>query len=236
MSLPLAFPKETYYKTNYIVLFVVLDSKPKKLTIIGDYISVVRLFTNADLNKVYIGLNRPPEVPLIEIASGVVTPFSEINLTWENSENGKRIAFLIGQEARFTAYREAVVVLNEETISMFVRWGRYVKPVWIDGSEVVAPPANYELVSITVGGNEGYIYGFCITCDELNDFSINWISKGIPKSFKVKVTGAGTICYVDNIALNEGFPADKNTKISLINLNAGNANMKYVARLLYGEV
>jgi len=232
----LSFPRETYYKTNYIFMIVTLDSKPRAIKVIGDYLSVVRLFTNADLNKVYIGFNRPPEIPLIEVAPGVITPFYELNLTWEDSENGKRVAFLIGQEARFTVSREGVVVLNEETLALMIRWGRYVKPIWVDGAEVVAPPANYELVSVTVAGNEGYIYGFCITCDEANDFSIDWISKGVSKNFKIKVTGAGTLCYADAIPINEGSPADKNTKISIKNLNAGSANMKYVARILYGEV
>jgi len=235
-TFPLAFPKETYYKTNYIFMIVVLDSKPKTIRIIGDYLSVVRLFTNADLNKVYIGFNRPPEIPLIEVAPGVITPFYELNLTWEDSEKGKRVAFLIGQEARFTVSREGVVILNEETLSLLIRWGRYVKPIWIDGSEVVAPPANTELVSVTVAGNEGYIYGFCITCDEANDFLIQWISKGISKSLRVKFPDAGSMCYTDHVPINEGSPADKGTKISIVNVNAGSANVKYSARILYAEV
>jgi len=232
---PLSFPRETYFKRNYIFYRVNLDLKPKAIPIIGDYISVVRILTTADLNKVYIGFNQEPVIPLIEIASGVITPFHQLFLTWEDSENGKVITFLIGQEARFTTAKEGVVILNELTLSQLIRWGRYVSPYWVDGVEVTAPTSNTKLVSKTVVGNEGYIYGFYIAVDEANDFMINWVSKGVSKSLRVKVMGAGSLEVIDNIPLNEGSPADKNTEISITNVNNGSAGAKYYARLLYAE-
>jgi len=234
MSL-LVFPRETYFKTNYIVYRVTLDVKPKLLNIIGDYISVVRILTTADLNKVYIGFNQEPSIPLIEISSGVITPFHQLFLTWEDSENGKVVTFLIGQEARFTTAKQGVLILNELTLSQLIRWGRYVSPVWIDGTEVTAPTANTKLVSKVVGGNEGYIYGFYLAVDEANDFLISWVSGGVSKTLKVKIMGAGSLEVIDNIPLNEGSPADKGSEISITNVNAGSAGAKYYARLLYAE-
>jgi len=111
MALPLAFPKEAYSKKNYIDYTVVLDNKPKQLSILGDFISV--LDSNADLTKVYIGFNNPPTIPLARIASGVTTPFIVINLTWEDSETGKFVRFLIGQEARFSVFSQGIIILND---------------------------------------------------------------------------------------------------------------------------
>jgi len=107
----LSFPREAYEKRNYIDYTVDLDKKPKTLSILGDFISV--LDSNANLAKVYIGFNNPPTIPLSRIASGVVTPFTVINLTWEDSESGKFVRFLIGQEAKFEVYRQGVAILDD---------------------------------------------------------------------------------------------------------------------------
>jgi len=115
---PLSFPKEAYFKRNYTALKVDLDVKPKYITVVGDYITVITALTTADTTKVYIGFNQEPVIPLSEVQSGVETPFTQITLSWENSETGKVIWFLIGQEAKFIVSRQGVVVLNQVNVKV----------------------------------------------------------------------------------------------------------------------
>jgi len=111
--LSLRFPESAYFKRNYVIKIVYLDIKPKLIPIVGDRLSVISSLTTADLSKVKIGFNSPPSIPLNEVASGVTTPFHEIFLTWEDSENGKTITFLIGQEARFTVSTQGVTISGD---------------------------------------------------------------------------------------------------------------------------
>ncbi|MEM0261737.1 MAG: hypothetical protein QXN17_03685 [Nitrososphaerota archaeon] len=122
-------------------------------------------------------------------------------------------------------------------LSRFMRWGRDVSPFWVHGTEVTAPAANTNLVSRTVSsGKQGYIYGFFISAGEANDFRINWTSGGTARSIRIVFGGNGSVHYVDFIALNEGFPADSGTNITITNVNAGSSGIVYQARLLYAEV
>jgi hypothetical protein len=117
------------------------------------------------------------------------------------------------------------------------RWGRDVTPAWVDGAEVTAPAAGTALVTKTVGtGKTGYLYGFFISAGEGNHFKINWTSGGSAKSRRIVLSGAGSVQYVDFIALNEGSPADAGTNITITNVNAGGTGTVYQASILYAEV
>jgi len=107
----LAFSMEAYFKRNYILYKVVLDIKPKAIPLTGDFLAV--LDTNSNISKVYIGFNQEPTIPVVKIASGVITPFHQIFLTWEDSENNKYIIFLIGQEAKFSISKEGIAILED---------------------------------------------------------------------------------------------------------------------------
>ena len=106
---PFSFPKEAYGKKNYRVLRVDLDGRLyRRVPIMGDYLAV--LVSTADLKNVRIGFNAPPEMELSKVAMGIFTPFSWIELLWEESEVGKYIVFFVGAEARAYMYRMGVVV------------------------------------------------------------------------------------------------------------------------------
>ena len=106
-----SFPKEVYRKKNYTVLNVELD-KFKAYDIEGDFLAV--LYSNADTSKVYIGFNtQDPMIPLNVIAAGVVTPFSRLYIKCETSEVGKKIIFIIGQEAKFTISTQGITIQSD---------------------------------------------------------------------------------------------------------------------------
>jgi hypothetical protein len=127
--------------------------------------------------------------------------------------------------------------MNVKRLSRFIRWGRAVEPAWIHGDEITAPAANTPLVTKTVGADKkGYIYGFFISAGEANDFKINWTSGGVAKSIRIMFTGKGSLHFVDFAALNEGYPADGGTSITITNVNDGGAGVIYQARLFVGEV
>ena len=116
------------------------------------------------------------------------------------------------------------------------RFGRNISLSWVDGGEVTAPAAGTALVSRTVTtGKSGYIYGFFISAGEANNFKINWTSGTVAKSRRIVFTSAGTLQYVDFIAINEGVPADGGSTVSITNVNAGSTGIVYQACLLYGE-
>ena len=123
------------------------------------------------------------------------------------------------------------------TLQALIRWGRNVTPVWVIGSEYTAPSANTALVSKTVStGKTGYIYGFMITAGEANDFKINWTSGTVAYSKRITFGGKGTVYFTNNIALNEGLPADAGTSVTITNVNAGSSGIVYQCALLYAEM
>jgi len=127
------------------------------------------------------------------------------------------------------------VKLTEQ--AKYQRWGRNLEPEWVHSAEVTAPAAATNLVSKTVGtGKSGYIYGFLITAGEPNDFKLNWTSGGTAYSIRIVFSSKGSLETIDNVALNEGLPADAGSSITIQNVNAGAAGIVYQARLLYVEV
>ena len=125
----------------------------------------------------------------------------------------------------------------ELALAKYQRWGRNVTPTWVHAAEQVAPGAGTALVTQAVSaGKSGYIYGFFISCQEANNFLINWTSGGVTYSKRIVFGASGTTEAVDLVALNEGLPADGGTDITITNVNAAGAGMVYQANLLYAEV
>jgi len=120
-------------------------------------------------------------------------------------------------------------------IPLLMRWGRAVTPLWTYGSEITAPAAGTTLVSVSVpSGKRGYIYGVYISVGEGNDFKINWVSAGTTRSIRISFAGKGSVLAIFNTAVNEGYPADGGTSITITNLVAGGAGIIYQAGLLVG--
>jgi hypothetical protein len=117
-----------------------------------------------------------------------------------------------------------------------IRWGRNVEPSWTHGSEATAPAAGSTLVSKTVStGKRGFIHGFIISAQEANDFKVNWTSSSAAKSVRIVFGARGTVKDVSMIPLNEGFPADAGTSITVTNVNAGASGAIYQASVLVLE-
>lgn len=120
-------------------------------------------------------------------------------------------------------------------VSISMRWGHKTTPVWVYGSTVSNPPAGTTLVSVTIPDKYvGYIYGFYIVTPEANDFEIKWSSGVSNMVFKVLAGSRGTTYFADIIPINEGLPANRNSSITISNVNAGTGN--YMAGLLIGLV
>ena len=112
-----------------------------------------------------------------------------------------------------------------------------VEPAWVHGDPVVAPAAGATLVSKTVSsGKKGYIYGIMITVPEPNTIIVSWVSSNVTKSLKIEFGGKGTLKDSSTIPINEGYPADSGTNISVSVVNAGSSDLTYQASLLIGEV
>lgn len=127
--------------------------------------------------------------------------------------------------------------IDYDVLAKINRWGKFIEePMWIDGGEVTAPPANTTLVSQTVPtGSLGWIYGFFISAGEANDFLIKWTSGGTENKIRIVFGGAGSLQVVSPIPLNENSPADEETKIEIVNVNDGGSGVVYQARLLWAE-
>jgi hypothetical protein len=139
---------------------------------------------------------------------------------------------ILGRKSRVITYEIA-----PDTLKKLIRFGRDITLYWVDGNEITAPVAGTALVSQTVtSGKSGYIYGFFISAGETNNFKINWTSGGTAKSRKIVLGGPGTLQYVDFVPINEGFPADGGSSITITNVNAGSTGIVYQASILYGEV
>jgi len=118
-----------------------------------------------------------------------------------------------------------------------IRWGREVSPTWVHAVEQVAPGALTALVTQAVtAGMIGYIYGFFISVGEGNDFLINWTSATVAYTRRLVFGAGGTVEAIDQVAINDGLPADAGTNITITNVNVGGAGIIYQACLLYAEV
>jgi hypothetical protein len=139
--------------------------------------------------------------------------------------------------ARGTCPQEGIGGETFRKIAKYQRWGRDLEPEWIHAAEVTAPAEGAALVTKAVGaGGAGYIYGFLISAQEINDFKVNWTSGATAYSIRIPFGGAGATECVDPTPLNEGLPADAETNITITNVNAAAAGKIYQARLLYAEV
>lgn len=116
-----------------------------------------------------------------------------------------------------------------------MRWGHNVQLKWIFGSEIIAPPANTSLITYSPT-EQAYIYGFFIFSDEPNDFLIQWDSNGTTYEFLIATGARGTTYYTDIIPINEGYPADKNSTIRIINIKPGSPNTRYRVAIFIGEM
>jgi len=118
-----------------------------------------------------------------------------------------------------------------------IRWGRDVDPTWVHAAEVIAPLIGAVLVTQAVtAGMVGYIYGFFIACTEANSFLVNWTSATVAYSKRMVFGAAGSMEAIDNIAFNEGLPADAGSNITITNVVAGAGATVYQAGLLYAEI
>jgi len=131
----------------------------------------------------------------------------------------------------------SILATNDPSGAKLIRWGRDVAPDWTHAAEVVAPGAGAVLVTQAVtAGVLGYIYGFFIACTEANSFLVNWTSATVAYSKRMVFGAAGSMEAIDNVAFNEGLPADAGSNITITNVVAGAALQVYQACLLYAEV
>jgi hypothetical protein len=106
----------------------------------------------------------------------------------------------------------------------------------VHGDPVTAPAAGTTLVSKTVSsGKKGYIYGLIVTVPEPNAITLSWVSSGVTKSLRIEFGGKGTLKDSSPIPINEGYPADADTNITITVVNAGSSGLTYQASLLVGE-
>ena len=124
------------------------------------------------------------------------------------------------------------------TLELIAKWLKYIRNIslsWIHGSELTAPTGS--LVSKVVGsGKKGYVYGVIITASEANKFYLNWTSGGAAMKISFQLSARGTLLYVFEIPLNEGYSADAGTAISISVATAGSSGSTYQAGFLYGEI
>lgn len=105
---------------------------------------------------------------------------------------------------------------------------------WYHGVEKVAPPALTVLVTKAVDELVplGKIFGYFISCNEPNDFRLQWTS-GTARSMLVCLPSGGTIVVVlDYQCLNEKIEAALGTVITIKNVTAGAAGKLYQAGVL----
>lgn len=130
-----------------------------------------------------------------------------------------------------------ILSTNDPSGARLIRWGRNVSPAWVYAAEQVAPAALTALVTQAVSaGVSGYIYGFFISVGEGNDFLLNWVSATVAYTKRLVFGAGGTVEAIDQVAINDGLPADAGTNITITNVNAGGLGIVYQACLLYAEV
>ena len=99
---------------TYIILPVKLDAKPKYIPVTGVSIDVLEKSfsaeTTADTGKVYIALNGVRDLVPVNRLLPIEMPFRQIVLTWDDSETGKTIIFIVGVTARAIIKKSKVVV------------------------------------------------------------------------------------------------------------------------------
>ena len=115
-------------------------------------------------------------------------------------------------------------------------FNREVMPTWKNYADIItAPTAGQVLVSYPTTQIQTWIYGFFISCTEVNNFMVNWICGGNPFARLIPFGGLGYSSEIDYVPLNEGLPADNRTTITITVVNAGNISQQYQAGLMIAE-
>ena len=132
---------------------------------------------------------------------------------------------------------DRILKADLSTLAKLQRWGRSLEPSWVHAAEVTAPGAGTALVTKAVtAGKTGYIYGFLISAQEANDFTLNWVASGAAKSKRITFGSMGTSECVDPTPLNGELGADAGTNVTITNVNAAAGGKVYQCDLLYGEI
>lgn len=115
-------------------------------------------------------------------------------------------------------------------------FNREVMPTWRNYSGIIiAPAAGGVLASYPTTQIQTWIYGFFIACTEVNNFVVKWVYCGNDFVRFVPFGGLGYSEQIDYVPLNEGYPADNRSVISITVVNAGNAGQQYQAGLMIAE-
>lgn len=113
----------------------------------------------------------------------------------------------------------------------------YADIVYVRGSYLPGPPAGATLNEFTCpAGRRCAIIGVLIDAGEPNYFEIRWISGGALKTYRIRIPSDGILALDFSPGLNINDLADENTKISVVNVNAGSSGSAYKADLLIGII
>lgn len=113
------------------------------------------------------------------------------------------------------------------------------KTRWELGTLLTAPAQNTALVTKIVSqAKKGRILGFWLSTTDTagNQFTLNWKCKGVAHSQLIIFGGSGTIKDINEVAINEDYPADPQSAITITNAVTGTALTQYQASLLVAEV
>ena len=125
--------------------------------------------------------------------------------------------------------------LTREQITAIFAGHPYSQLKYVRGSYISAPAAGTALVQFTVPANmKAAVIAVLIDATEGNLFEIRWTSGGAAKSYRVRLPSDGVMVYDFRPGLNLDDPADPNTTISVVNVNAGSAGSSYKVDLLIG--
>jgi hypothetical protein len=115
-------------------------------------------------------------------------------------------------------------------------FNREVMPTWKNyGKIITAPTAGQVLVSYPTVQIQTWIYGIFISVTEFNTFLLSWVCQNNTFYRLIPFGGLGMMQAIDYIPINEGFPADNKTVISITNVAPAASGEQYQAGLLIAE-
>jgi hypothetical protein len=114
-----------------------------------------------------------------------------------------------------------------------LRWGIPREPVWINGLDVTSPVANTDLITKTITGTTGRIFGYCIFAGEVNVFRLIVTRAGKTVFSGIIGGGVSTLVFVSPLQL--GPDLKQGDIVSIQNDNAAGASIIYRADILYDE-
>ena len=104
--------KGLFKKYEYVVLTL---TESKSTTLLAeDFYSFIDIDfnnTNADISKINVSLDNMPPIPLNKVV-GIVSLFKRIDLSWDNSQIGKRLGLILGRGIYFR------LILSEDLIGL----------------------------------------------------------------------------------------------------------------------